>query len=121
MIPFILSLLLVIILSALVILIVGRLGLGLEVDNVGTAVVAALVIALVGFIFTWILAVLNIPTGSGLIGAVVNLIVAAVVIMLSGNFVEGMRVKGFGGAIIAAISISVLTFIVNWIIGLLGL
>ena len=49
------------------------------------------------------------------------LIVAAVILMLSDRFVSGMTVNGFGGAIIAAIAIAVVYWIVTWLLGLLGI
>ena len=42
------------------------------------------------------------------------ILVAAVVLVLSGRFVPGLKVNGFVGAIVAAIAIGV----VYWIIGL---
>jgi putative membrane protein len=50
-----------------------------------------------------------------LLGTIINLIVAALVLMVSDRFVSGMKVNGFGGAIIAAIAIAV----VNWLVALL--
>ncbi|MCZ7673332.1 MAG: phage holin family protein [Chloroflexi bacterium] len=43
---------------------------------------------------------------------------AAVVLMISDRFVAGMKVNGFGGAIVAAIAIGVVTWLVNWVLGL---
>ncbi len=44
------------------------------------------------------------------------LIIAAVVLMISDKFVPGMTVKGFTGAIVAAIAIAV----VYWVLGLIA-
>lgn len=100
--------------SGFVIWIVGRLGLGLEVDGFGSAFLAAIVIAIVGGIITWLLGLLGITIGSGILGAIVQLIVSAVVLLISDRFLSGLRVAGFTGAIIAAIAIGV----VYWLIGL---
>ena len=51
----------------------------------------------------------------------VNTVVAAVVLLLSSRFVKGLQVYGFFGAMVAAISIGVLTWIINWLLGLLNL
>lgn len=54
-----------------------------------------------------------------LLGAIVNLIIAALVLMLAGNFVSGLRVKGFLGALIAAIAIGLVGWLLAWLVGLL--
>jgi uncharacterized membrane protein YvlD (DUF360 family) len=41
--------------------------------------------------------------------------------MVSDRFVAGMRVNGFGGAIIAAIAIAVVNWLVTWLLGQLGM
>ena len=107
--------------AALVIWIVSRLNLGLTVKGYGAAIIAAIVIAVVAGVIIWLLGLLGITIGGGLLGAIVLLIVAAVVLMLSDRFVPGMEVKGFKGAIIAAIAIVVVSWIVSWLLGLLGI
>jgi uncharacterized membrane protein YvlD (DUF360 family) len=41
--------------------------------------------------------------------------------MISDRFVPGMKVNGFGGAIIAAIAIGVVSWLVAWFLGLFGI
>jgi len=117
----ILNFVIALLISALVIWIVSRLNLGLTVRGYGAAIIAALVIAVVGAVILWLLGLLGITIGGGLLGAIVLLIVAAVVLMLSDKFVPGMEVKGFSGAIIAAIAIAVVSWIISWLLGLLGI
>ena len=117
----ILNFVIALLISALVIWIVSRLNLGLTVRGYGAAIIAALVIAVVGGVILWLLGLLGITIGGGLLGAIILLIVAAVVLMLSDKFVPGMEVKGFSGAIIAAIAIAVVSWIVSWLFGLLGI
>ena len=95
--------------AALVLVIVSRFNLGLTVKGYGAAIIAAIVIAVVAGVIIWLLGLLGITIGGGLLGAIILLIVAAVVLMLSAKFVPGMEVKGFSGAIIAAIAIAVVT------------
>jgi putative membrane protein len=102
--------------AAVVIFIVSKLNLGLNVTGYGAAIIAALVIAVVGSVVVWLLSLLNITLGGGLIAAIIMLIIAAVVLMISDKFVPGMTVKGFKGAIIAAIGIAV----VYWVLGLIA-
>jgi putative membrane protein len=109
------------VIAALVIWIVARLKLGLSVRGFGAAIIAALVIAVVTAIIAWLLGLLGISVGGGILGAIVALIIAAVVLLLSDRFVPGMEVKGFTGAIIAAIAIAVVGWIVLWLLSLIGI
>jgi putative membrane protein len=104
--------------SALIIYVVGRLGLGMTVDGFVPAIVAALVISVIIGIVNWLLGLIGIDlTGNlSIIGSIVALLVSAVVLLISDRFVKGMKVDGFGGAIVAAIAIGVGHWIVNWII-----
>ncbi len=68
----------------------------------------------------WLLGQLGIGTGGGLWGAIVSLVVAALVLLVADRFVAGMKVNGFVGALIAAIAIAVVAWLVSWLLGLLG-
>jgi putative membrane protein len=118
---YIFSFIVALIVAALVIYIVGRLNLGLTVSGFGAAIIAALVIAIVGTIVLWLLGLLGLTIGGGLLGAIIYIIVAAIILMISDRFVPGMKVKGFTGAIIAAIAIGVVAWIVTWLLGLIGI
>ena len=115
------SFIVAVVVAAVVIMVVSRLNLGLTVTGFGAAVVAAIVIAVVGAVVNWLLGALGISIGGGLLGTIVYLVVAAVVLMISDRFVSGMRVNGFGGAIVAAIGIAVVYWILVWLLGLLGI
>src|SRR5512139_2860853 len=105
--------------SGLIIWIVGKLGWGLEVSGFGPAYVAAIVIALLNALIAWLLNALGISLGTGILGFIVNLVVAALVLMVAGNWVKGLVVKGFTGALIAAIAIAVVGWLVVWGISLI--
>jgi putative membrane protein len=107
--------------SALVIWIVSKLNMGLTVKSYGSAIIAAIVIAVVTAVVFWLLGLLKITVGAGLLGWIIMLIIAAVILMLSDKFLPGMEVKGFKGAIIAAIGIGVVSWLLSWILGLLGI
>jgi putative membrane protein len=105
--------------GAVVLMIVSRLNLGLTVDGFGSAFIASAVISIVAGIITWLIGLIGIQIGNPtLIGALISLIVAAVVLLISDRFVKGMKVNGFGGAIIAAISYGVIAWLLRWVIGL---
>jgi putative membrane protein len=107
--------------AALVIFIVGKMNLGLTVKSFGSALIAALVIALVSGVLGWLLGLLGISFGTGLLAALVNLLVAAVVLMVSDKFLGGMEVHGFMGAIVAALAIGVVGWLVTWLLSLFGI
>lgn len=108
--------------SGFVIWVVAKLNLGLEVTGFAPAFIAAIVIAVVAGLITWFFGLFGITLGgSGLLGAIVSLITAAVVLMISGRIVPGLKVNGFVGALIAAVSIGVVAWLVNWVLGLFGL
>lgn len=116
-----LSIVIGLILYAVVIYIVGRLGLGLTVANFTSALIAGAVIAIVAWLVWWLLGLIGIGGGSSLIAVIVNLVVAAVILLVADRFVPGMKVNGFVGALIAAVAIAVVAWLIGWLLGLLGL
>ena len=116
-----LGILLALVLAAVVIMIVSKLNLGLTVDGFGPAIIAAAVIAIVGGLIYWLLGVLGITIGGGWLGAIINLIIAAVVLLTAGRMLKGLKVNGFVGALVAAIAIGVVTWVINWFLGLIGI
>jgi len=110
--------------SAIVIWIVGKLGLGLSVDSFMSAIVAAIVIAIVGAVVLWLFGLLGLSINISLAGAIIYLIVAAVILLISNRFLSGVQVNGFLGAIVAAIAISGVTYFISTMVyilrGILG-
>jgi putative membrane protein len=115
------GLIITILIAAVVIWIVSKLNLGLSVDGYGSAIIAAIVIAIVNAIVFWLLGLLGITVGGGFWGAIVLLIIAAVVLLLSDKILPGMKVDGFLGAIIAAIAIAVVSWLLVWLLALIGI
>jgi putative membrane protein len=104
-----------------VIFIVGKMNFGLRVSGFGSAFMAALVIAVVGGVVSWLLSIFGISMTGGFWAALINLVVAALVLMISDKFLPGMEVKGFGGAIIAALAIGAVGWLVTWSLSLFGI
>ena len=115
------SALVYLVVSAVVILIVGKLNLGLTVKSFGSAILAAVVIALVAGLVVWGLGLFGITLTGGWLAAIVNLIVAALVLIIADKFLSGMEVHGFLGAIIAALAIGVVGWAVTWALSLFGI
>ena len=116
-----LAIVLAILINALIIWIVGKLNLGLTVRGYVGAIVAAIIIAIVSWVVFWLLGLIGITIGGGLLWAIAALIIAAVILLISDKFLPGLEVEGFGGAIVAAIAMAVVAWIVWWLLGLLGL
>ena len=72
-----------------------------------------------GMLVTWLLGLVGLTFDSGLLSAIVHLIIAAVVLMIAGNMINGLVVKGFGGAIVAAIALAVVAWLIAWLISLI--
>jgi putative membrane protein len=115
------SVIVAIVVAAVVLLIVSRFNLGLNVSGFGAAAISAVVIAIIGAIVNWLLGLLGLSIGGGWLGALVFLVVAALVLLLAARFVPGLTVKGFMGAIVAAIAIGVVYWILVWLLGLFGI
>ena len=56
-----------------------------------------------------------------MVHAIILLIIAAVVLLISDKILPGLKVEGFLGAIVAAIAIAVVSWLVYWLLGLIGL
>ena len=114
----ILAIILMIIFATVIILIVSKLGLGLHVDGISSAIVVAFIIAITDALITLLLNLFDASLGAGLLGVLTFLIVDAIILMVSGEYIKGMKVNGFGGAVVAALAIAVVAEIVNLLIGL---
>jgi putative membrane protein len=95
-------------LSGLIIWIVSKFNLGLHVASFGWAMVAGL---LIGVATNLIMQV--VPAGNDIVNIVVNLVVSAAVIFACGAMLKGVTVNGFGGALIAAVAIAVIGFLID--------
>ncbi|MCS0614171.1 phage holin family protein [Massilia kyonggiensis] len=80
-----------------------------SVDNVGAALVAALVLGLVNTIIRPVLVVLTLPVTVVSLGLFI-LVINALLFWLVANVVGGFHVAGFGSAFLAAILYSVISW-----------
>jgi putative membrane protein len=107
--------------GAYVIMVISHSGLGLTADSWRAALVVAATISILASLAVAFLRLIgpdvNYPNW---FGAVVALVVAAVVLLVSGRFVKGVNVHGFAGAIVAAISYGVIVWLLEWLIVLLA-
>ena len=103
--------------SGVLIWVVGTLGLGLEVDNLGAAFIAGAASAVVGGVITWLLSLVNIKAGGGLQGTILNILLGAVVLLISDRFIAGLTVNGFTGALVASIAIGAISWLLSMVLG----
>jgi putative membrane protein len=112
-----LAFLLHIILTSLLLLLVAKIVRGVEVANWGSAILAAIVLGLVNAVVRPVLVFLTIPITAltfGLFLFVIN----ALMLWLAAAIVPGLRVKGFGAALLGSILLSILNLIVAALFGL---
>ncbi|HHY57603.1 MAG TPA: phage holin family protein [Chloroflexi bacterium] len=104
--------------SGVIIWIVGRLGLGLVVSGFVPALLAAFVIAILSGAITWLLTTLGLNVDGGVIGGIIHLLIAALVLLLSSRIVPGMMVQGPVGALVAALAIGAVGWLINALLSL---
>lgn len=99
-------------LKALILLITSYLIPGFQIDSYLTAFVVAFVLGLLNMLIKPILVLLTLPVtvlSLGLFMFVIN----ALLLIVTSNFVRGFHIASFGTAIIAAITISLLSALIN--------
>lgn len=107
------------VLGAVILMVISRLNLGLTVESFGAAFIASIVISFIGGIVSWLLTLIGFPFDNlKLIGALLVVVIAAVILMISDRLLSGLKVNGFSGAMIAAVAYGVGVFLINWVIGL---
>ncbi len=102
------------VMSGILIWIVSFLGLGLTVNGIGVAFLAGFAIAVVGGVISWLLSLVNLKLGAGILGAVLNILLGAVVLVIGGKFIPGLTVDGWGGALLASVAI----YAISWLLSL---
>ena len=101
------------IVNGLVIWTVSSLNLGLRVRGFLAALIAAIVIATIGTIVRLALAAVGVPNLGGITGFLERLIISVGVLLASDKLLPGLTVYGFKGAIIAALAIGVILWVLE--------
>jgi putative membrane protein len=102
-------------LSALSLLIVAHLVPGVEIRGFGTALVASVVIGLVNATLGFILKILTLPLTIVTFGLFL-IVINAVMLELAAALVPGFAVSGFGAALLGAIVLSLVSFLLRALI-----
>lgn len=105
-----------ILLMGLAVFIGARLVPGVSVDGYGTAIIAALLIALANATIGFILRMLTFPVNFLTLG-LVSFIISVLMILLVSNIMSGFHVNGFWAAAILAIVVAIIKAIFGAIAG----
>jgi putative membrane protein len=109
------SFIVTILVTALSLLILSRINIGLEIENIGTALIAALVLGLLNATLRPILGFLAFPITFLTLG-LFSIVLNAIVLYLAAAMVKGFQIRNFLAAIIAAILLGILNGIILWIL-----
>jgi putative membrane protein len=105
--------------TAVTLLILARISIGLDIDDMGSALIAALVLGLLNATLRPVLGFLTFPITLltfGLFSIVLN----AIVLYITAALVRGFHIRGFLNAIIASILLGLINGVIFWVLGLLG-
>ena len=104
------------IVSGVIIWLVSKLNIGVSVDGFGWAILAGLFIGAITNLLNHL-----IPGMNEILTAAIHLVISAGVILLAGKLFSGVKVDGFKGALVAAVAIAIVGFVLALVlIGLLG-
>ena len=112
----IIGILIAAVVSGVIIWLVSKLNVGLSVDSFGWAMLAGLFIGAITNVLDRL-----VPGMNEILAAVIHLVISAGVILLAGKLFSGVKVEGFKGALIAAVAIAVVGFVLALVlVGLIG-
>ena len=100
--------------SGVIIWLVSKLNVGLSVDSFGWAMLAGLFIGTIANLLNHL-----IPGMNEILTMLIHLVISAVVILLAGKLFSGVKVDGFKGALIAAVAIAVVGFVLALVLAAL--
>ena len=103
---------------ALIIWLVGKLRLGLEVSGFGAAFLAAVVIVLLNSLVILLLGAIGITLEGDLLAVIIQLVIAALTLMIADRIVKGLYVKGYKGALLAAAAIAAVGWLIDRVVNL---
>lgn len=95
--------------------IAGSLLPGIQVDGVKAAILTALLLGLINATLRPILLLLTLPLTFLTLGAFA-LVINGAMLALAARFVDGVRIAGFGSAVLGAIVVSLIGGLVTWVL-----
>ena len=104
-------------LSGVALMIVAKLLPGIEVSGFGAALIAALVFGLVSATVGFVLKIVLLPFIVLSLG-IVYLLVNGLMLKLASEFVPGFRVNGCLPAVLGSILLTIVNYLLNWLVGM---
>ena len=101
--------------SALALWLVARIVPGIEVRDFGAALIATVVIAVVNAVIGPILRFIAWPLTFLTLG-LFTLVIDAILLKLASMFSPGFRVRGFLNALVGAILLTIIQFVLRWLV-----
>lgn len=103
-------------LTAIALMITAYIVPGFEIDNVGAALIAAVVLGLVSAVVRPILVLLTLPITIVTLGLFL-LVVNAITIWLAGAITPGFDVVGFLPALVGSVVLSAISSVLHFVVG----
>ena len=101
--------------SALALWLVARIVPGIEVRDFGASLIATIVIAIVNAVIGPILRFIAWPRTFLTLG-LFTLVIDAILLKLASMFSPGFRVRGFLNALVGAILLTIIQFVLRWLV-----
>ncbi len=98
--------------TALALLIVAKLSIGVEIDGLTGALVAALVLGILNTLVRPLLVILTLPITILTLGLFI-LVINASLFYLTATFIDGFAVSGFWAALFGSVLVSVISSVAN--------
>ena len=117
----IISVLAWIVVSAVVLVLVSKLDMGLKVQGFKSAIIAAVVISVLAGIVVWLLRLLGLQWTGTFLAAIVLFLVAALILFLAAKIVPGLEVEGYAGVGLATIAIGMFGVLIGMLLLLIGI
>jgi len=108
-----------VLISAILIWIIGKLGWGMEVSGFGAAFLAAILFGLFSVVINAVLNLVGLSPERAWVAILVHLVASVVALLLASGLVKGLRVKGFLGGLVAVVGMSAVGALVNWLVQLI--
>jgi putative membrane protein len=111
----ILTIILKVLVLSVTIFIVAQVLPKIKIKNFGTAITVALVLSIINILIGWLLRLLAFPLNFITFG-LFNFVIFAFLLWITDQLVEDFEIKGLATTLLAAVLISVINTILNWIV-----
>ena len=105
--------------TAVSLLILARISVGLDAEDTGSAVLAAVVLGLLNATLRPVLGFLAFPITLLTLG-LFSIVLNAIVLYITAALVSGFHVRSFIHAMIASILLGILNGVIFWVLGIFG-